>query len=258
MPATRALPPVYAHRALLALAIVAAAGLWWHGPIAQDPDYHRFADTRTLFRISNFANVVSNAAFLLAGLWGLWRLRGGSWQTPWIAAYRFMLIGLTLAAFGSTYYHLLPSDGRLFWDRLPLGMVFMGLAVGQWFERVAVPSRWPLWLVALIAAGLGSVLYWRLTGDLRPYALVQFLPFAALPVLWIMTEERFVRGRGCWGMVLCYAIAKICELQDREIFMALGVSGHTLKHLFAAVGVALFAGAMPKVSAIKLPPESRI
>ncbi len=39
--------------------------------IAQNPDYHYFADTRTLLAITNFWNVISNLPFVLVGLVGL-------------------------------------------------------------------------------------------------------------------------------------------------------------------------------------------
>jgi hypothetical protein len=51
--------------AVLALAItVAALAL---PPLPQPPEYHQFADRRTLLGIPNFFNVFSNVAFLLVG-----------------------------------------------------------------------------------------------------------------------------------------------------------------------------------------------
>ena len=40
-------------------------------PIPQPLEYHRFADQRNYFGIPNFFNVVSNLAFLFAGIAGL-------------------------------------------------------------------------------------------------------------------------------------------------------------------------------------------
>ena len=40
-------------------------------PFAQDPDFHNVADQRALWDIPNFADVISNAAFLIIGLLGL-------------------------------------------------------------------------------------------------------------------------------------------------------------------------------------------
>jgi hypothetical protein len=55
--------------ALLALAVtVAALAL---PPLPQPPEYHQFADQRTLLGIPNFFNVFSNVAFLLVGAAGV-------------------------------------------------------------------------------------------------------------------------------------------------------------------------------------------
>jgi len=55
--------------AVTALATISAASLailLILPPIQQDPNYHNFADRRTLLGIPNFWNVASNAAFLVA------------------------------------------------------------------------------------------------------------------------------------------------------------------------------------------------
>ena len=45
-------------------------------------------------------------------------------------------------------------------------------------------------------------------------------------------------GSGLWNLVGFYAISKIFESADSQIFHSLAwVSGHTLKHLFAAGGI---------------------
>ena len=58
---------------LAALALILAAG-----PIAQDTRLHAYADDRAALGVPNFFNVVSNVAFLLVGLAGLFARRGGS------------------------------------------------------------------------------------------------------------------------------------------------------------------------------------
>src|SRR5258705_3801646 len=58
--------------ALLALLPIAAlVAAITSPPIAQDLGYHGFADTRVVFGIPNFANVVSNVPFLIVGIAGL-------------------------------------------------------------------------------------------------------------------------------------------------------------------------------------------
>jgi hypothetical protein len=86
-----------------------------------------------------------------------------------------MSVGLILTGLGSTFYHWEPDNGRLLWDRLPMTLVFMMLLT--WIVTDGRARRWELAVVvALGLAGIGSVLWWRVSGDLRPYALVQFGP----------------------------------------------------------------------------------
>src|SRR5262249_12639094 len=75
--------------------------------------------------------------------------------------------------------------------------------------------------------------------DLRPYYFVQFYPGAAIPLMLLIFPRRYT-GTLYWFMALgCYILAKYCEHPyDGQIFHALGntLSGHTLKHLLAALG----------------------
>ena len=129
---------------LLALLLVAATGataLWLGGPIAQDPCYHAFADRRAWLGVPNAADVLSNLAFAVAAITALPALRRARWadardRWPWIAYAATLL----LTALGSTWYHLTPSDERLFWDRLPLALTMASLAAATLGERL--PPRW--------------------------------------------------------------------------------------------------------------------
>ena len=94
-------------------------------------------------------------------------------------------------------------------------------------------------LAPLVVAGLGSVLWWhggevRGHGDLRPYALVQFYPLVAVPLMLYLFEPRYTLGGAVLATVAVYGLAKVFELLDGPI-LAMGsvVSGHTLKHLAA-------------------------
>jgi len=92
---------------------------------------------------------------------------------------------------------------------------------------------WPLLL-----AGVLSVIYWRVTelagrGDLRPYALVQFLPVLLIPMILLLYPRP--HGGWIWIGLLGYVLAKLLEQFDAPVYAALGViSGHSLKHLAAA------------------------
>ena len=89
--------------------------------------------------------------------------------------------------------------------------------------------------------GVCSVLYWSWTeaqgrGDLRPYALVQFLPMLLMPLILLMYPQRYIRTSWLVWAVLLYVLAKALEYFDRGIYAATGfMSGHALKHLAAAL-----------------------
>jgi len=139
-------------------------------PIAQDENYHVFSDGHTLLGIPNFWNVISNLPFAFVGILGLRRLRGFTAQV--------LFSGVLLTCFGSIYYHLSPNDSRLVWDRLPMTLVFMSFLFWVITEKQERPSLRVLLL--LLFCGISSVVWWRMTGDLRPYVLVQFGPICLL------------------------------------------------------------------------------
>ena len=106
-------------------------------------------------------------------------------------------------------------------------------------------------LAPLILLGMGSVAYWYWTeahgaGDLRPYALVQFLPIVLIPIILLLFKSGYLNGALLlWALVL-YFVAKIFEQFDYEIFDAIGfVSGHAIKHGVAAIAVLLIIRAVP-------------
>jgi hypothetical protein len=207
------------------------------------PSYHHFADQRGFLGIPNFGDVASNAAFLVAGLWGLVFLVGESSNEKFVHAserwpYFLVFLGLVLTAFGSAYYHLAPDNTRLVWDRLPMTIVFMPLVAATIAERTNF--KLGFWLLpVLTATGMGSVIQWHLTvqhgaGDLRFYAAVQVYVMLAL-VAALLLPSRYTRNADLVWVIVFYAIAKVAETADRQIF-SLGhiVSGHTIKHLSAA------------------------
>jgi hypothetical protein len=211
--------------------------------IPQDPAYHLFVDGRSIFGIQNFFNVLSNIPFLVAGIWGLgytvsrrqtakFQMQSERW--PYIA----LFLGLVLTCFGSAYYHWSPDNSTLFWDRLPMAVVFMGIFASVLGDRISAKVG-RLWLWPMLAIGIFSVIYWRFSelngiGDLRPYVVVQFYTLAAVCLLISLFPSRYTHSG--WLIVggAAYIAAKILEALDQEIFSVVGISGHTLKHLVAA------------------------
>jgi hypothetical protein len=233
---------------LLATLIVAVFMLASLAPIAQPISYHQFADQRTLLGIPNAWNVTSNLPFAVVGVSGLtWLARANRTSIfrhrEDILPYAVFFIGVALVSVGSAYYHLAPDNARLVWDRLPMAIAFMGLFAGVIADRIDVRIGNLVALPTLVTAGLLSVIYWHWSelhghGDLRPYFLVQFYPMAAIPLIcWLYPKGRYIDGRFVVGIFATYAIAKLLELYDDAVFRFLGasVSGHSLKHLAAAL-----------------------
>jgi hypothetical protein len=241
----RPLPAGFKLRVLLvaSLALVAGGVVFSFPPIPQDPSYHHFADGRTTLGVPNFWNVISNAPFLLVGAAGAWfvldrrRSRLALITAGECCAYLFLFVGVALTAFGSGYYHLAPDNPRLVWDRLPLAVAFMGLFSAVIAERINLKLGVGL-LVPLVAAGIGSVLYWGEYDDLRPYLLVQFFPLAAIPLMLLIFPPRYSGTVYFFVALGCYLLAKWFETFDRKVYEALAgqVSGHTIKHLLAGLG----------------------
>lgn len=225
------------HAPLALVAVMAAPLLVLYlasGPITQDQAYHRFADARPLLGVPNVLDVASNLPFLLVGLLGLRAARATATARR---AWAVLFLGLVLVSLGSGYYHHAPDDARLVWDRLPMTLGFMGLFVALLAESVDARLEVPGLLIA-IPLGIGSIVAWRLTGDLRPYIWVQAAPLVAIPLLMALYRPRYTRS---WYLLLalgCYALAKVTEVGDQGIFDATGglVGGHAIKHLLAAAG----------------------
>lgn len=243
--------------ALLALVAVAAiVGTFQLDPIPQDAVYHAFADTRGLAGIPNFWNVATNLPFLVIGVWGLFTVR--KLRAPELAThYRVYCGAIALVAFGSAWYHLAPSNTSLVWDRLPITVGFMSLFTALIADRISwVVGRALLW--PLVVAGIASIAWWIRGealghGDLRAYGLVQFLPMVLVPLILVLWREGSVAERPLWIAFGAYALAKIAEHFDAAIYTASGLlSGHSLKHLAAAVAAWWIARAFQRSPASAL------
>lgn len=233
--------------ALLALLVIGLLGVNALDPIAQNPNYHQFADQRNWLGIPNANDVVSNSAFAVVGILGLVLILGNRRyeifsQPTDTRPYLAFFLAVTLISVGSAYYHWAPSNERLFWDRLPMSVAFMAFCAAIIADRISAGFGNSSGLVLLMTCGASSVVYWHWTetmgrGDLRFYIFVQFYPIILLPlILWLFPAYRYTAGRYLFGVVAIYAASKVLEHFDHQVFeLLLGtVSGHTLKHLTAA------------------------
>jgi hypothetical protein len=231
---------------LLGGTFVTLAAIFLVPPIPQILSFHHFADDRSLWGIPNFGNVMSNVPFVVIGCYGMGLVMSApiSWTIRLI--YLLLFIGVALTGLGSAHYHWHPDNDTLVWDRIPMTIVFMSFLAATLAELVSRPLGLRL-LVPLVAVGVGSVLWWHYTetlgrGDLRLYFWVQFYPMLAVPLLlWLFYTPtvKVILPILIW-IVVWYVIAKVFEQLDYPIFRALGVSGHSLKHLAAAVSTWYF------------------
>jgi hypothetical protein len=222
------------------LALLFIIGMSMHNPIAQDLHYHNFADRRTIFGIPNFLNVITNVPFLIIGAAGL-RVVSTVKETKLKRISSLLFFGFVLLTFGSGYYHLFPNNETLVYDRIPIVIIFMSFFALIICDCIN-PSKGYVAFLILNALGILSVVYWILTehegnGDLRWYAIVQFFPLIAIPLLLFLYQTPFNYSKEVILMFVFFGLAKFAEHFDKEIYRCLfnTISGHSLKHVFVAI-----------------------
>lgn len=206
------------------------------------PDYHDFADKRAWLGISNVLNVLSNIPFFAVGLWGLWRLGNKRGCALFLdrrerIPYLIFFAGVTFTGVGSFWYHMVPSDSRLPWDLLPMTCSFTSIVVATSMERIDLRGGF-FALAPLMLLGICSVVYWIFTGDYKFYLFVQFFSPILLALMIGLFQPRY-SGMGYLATAFgFYVAAKLFEVYDYAIYRHLDrfVSGHSLKHVTAAVG----------------------
>lgn len=241
---------------LLALACVGLLAVAVFGPaIAQPGAYHHFADQRTLWGLPLAKDVLSNLPFALAGLAGfrsLYRAPAHEFTRIQRALASLFFAGLLLTAAGSSGYHWQPDDAGLAFDRGAMAVAFAGAlglaAAARVSDRAGVVLAGSMLGLAPIAVAV-----WASSGNVLPWAVLQFGGILLLVSLALVPA----RGGALnprWGWVIgAYAAAKLLEMNDHEVFRLTGeaVSGHTLKHLVAALA------AWPVIAALGSPRQSR-
>lgn len=230
-------------RVLIFIVLITCIAFTLVKPITQDERYHNFADGRVYFSIPNFWNVISNLPYLIFGGLALafhfFNPRGQKIMLAY-PGYAVFFVGVVFTCFGSAYYHAWPNTQTLVWDRLPMTIAFMGFfaaIIGQFIDK----RYGKILLAPLVLLGIFSVLYWRHTeqqgrGDLRLYAIVQYLPMLLIPLIIIFFKNTQVPLKFLWYAMFSYLIAKFFEAGDRVVFENTPfLSGHTLKHFAAGI-----------------------
>lgn len=212
-----------------------------HGAIPQLDHYHEFADQSQLFGLMHASDVLSNLAFLWVGLWAVSRMlhmaESRDLKTRLeVPALVVFVLSIVATAWCSSYYHLAPDNPRLFWDRLPIAVACASLLALVRAQCFGTKNSSRLELLAFCGFAVFSVIWWQATEDLRPYLLLQIMA-VLLPPIWQSIYQRAVAERMSFAAaIVCYVVAKLFETADATILNMTGViSGHTLKHLLAAL-----------------------
>ena len=214
-------------------------------PIGQDQAYHDFADTRTILGLPNALDTLSNLAFLIGGGAGIGLVLARRLPGPATALGAMTLltfIGFVATALGSAWYHVQvpPTDAGLAIDRYGMVIAFAGILGLAAAHRASDRAGWAVGAAALVAGPL-AVWWWGVSGSLTPYALLQFGGMAVIVLLVAWrdgTADTPVQPGPNWPLLIgFYLVAKVLEMGDHEIWQwtANFVSGHTLKHLAAAM-----------------------
>ncbi len=241
---------------LLLVAGAVTVTLFMHGPIPQVAGYNDFANQCSWLGLPHAENVLTNLPFLLLGMWGMWRIchfqiASKMEKLAWVGFF----VGITLTAFGSSYYHLEPNNYRLVWDRLPITFSFICLFTAVVAERISTRFA-AISFLPMVAYSLSTVIYWYLTqtwgvGDMRPYILVQLLPLLLLPLIMVLYAPRYTHGWMLLLVALWYVLAKVCEGFDNTLYQWMGhLSGHGIKHLLAAMACAQVIWMLEKRNAL--------
>jgi hypothetical protein len=201
-------------------------------------NFHDFVDTRVWLGVPHAGDVLSNIAFLVAGLAGLlslWRLPARTLTNMERAMAGLFFAGLVVTSACSSWYHLHPDNARLIVDRSGMAIAFagiLGLAVAT-----RVGERAGAWTGLGLLLAAPWAIYAAASGQLLPWAVMQFGGMAALCVLaW--RRPLFGALAVHWlAVVAIYSLAKLAEVNDAAVFEFTqhAISGHTLKHVIAAL-----------------------
>ena len=242
--------------------IAAGALLTWVCPrIAQSYSYHDLADKRTVFGIQNFGDVISNLPFAAVGAYGLWHLAQNrkNMDRQQFTLWTTYSLCCIFTCFASGFYHIMVdlrhndrfnNHTYLLGDRLSMmvtGMSFLCIVIADWINlRLGYYLLGPL-----LTSGVLGTLHWWYTeymkrGDLRLYGVMLNGNLLLVPLIcWLYKNDRRIStGRYdpntlvYFGLVW-FVLARAMEMSDKVVYFLTMhlISGHTLKHLFAAVAM---------------------
>lgn len=231
---------------LLLVGLLTAIAIF--GPhITQYDSYHDFADQTHLSLLPHASDVLSNLPFLLVGIYGLWTLKHthNTQNTSNIKnttnttcaqdMLKLFFYGMILTCFCSSYYHLDPNNASVFLDRMGMTIAFAGiiglsltLGISQRFGRAAS--------YLILFLGPFTLWVWQQTDNLLAWSMLQAGGMLIIVGIALFSGVTKTLRHALLLAIAWYALSKVCELSDRAIYEWTWhiVSGHSLKHIFAA------------------------
>lgn len=216
---------------LLLVNLVTLILLFTNQAIHQDPNYHNFRDIRSFLGHPNFADCLSNIFFLVISFVGYKYANKYKLTVSW----KSFFISIGLVGFGSYYYHFNPNNQTLVWDRLPMTLGFMSLITAVMCETFKLNNEKLILLITNLI-GILSIIVWVTTEDLRLYYWVQLTPILSLLIIGLFFSKN-LNAKYMLAAFTLYVLAKITEHNDALFFNNINISGHTIKHILAAVSV---------------------
>ena len=167
--------------------------------------YHNFADKGTFMGIPNAMDVISNIAIVIPAL--------------------YLSIHILLIALSSTYYHLQPTDDRIFWDMLFIATTHV--VVLSYFIKDE-------YAIILYIGSILTVVYWKQYNDLRPYILI--LIGIPLYIISLIYKNKKVNNY-LYPIVIFGIMARVIEHNDHYVYKMTNnmISGHTAKHITGSI-----------------------
>lgn len=211
-------------------------------------DYHHFVDNRGFLGVDNWMDVTSNIGFIITGIYGLlWYLKNKEHNI----SYLLVVIGALCVGLGSSYYHLLPTDNRLVWDRLPMAIIFSGIFTYSVMElklteiKILKKIKSFQFVFTYLIFSVTSVLIWYVGAilDKNWLALYVFIQFGGMILLLYLAGSSYSIQHPLYRTIIkvigIYLLAKLAEHADISIFELTKewISGHTMKHLLSAFAI---------------------
>lgn len=228
---------IYVFMSLLTIAMIGQYFNMFH----LSEHYHEFVDQRNFFGMSRFFDTLSNIGFLIVGLIFIKEILLKDEKDINL---KLVAIGSILVCFGSGYYHLLPENTRLLWDRLPIAIVFAGILSYSVQINGLIKATWKKQFnIGYLILSIISVLVWyvgQLEGCnwLGLYVFIQFGGIITLMYIAITGKNKEFNKK-ILLVLIWYIGAKLCEHFDTIIYQYTNeiISGHTIKHILAAIAL---------------------